>query len=91
MQDDRQLIVPWYHVTRWSVFVHRLGQLREHDATRIAKMLDRVDKDSEQVGQLSFDSDRLLHFRRMPTHTLVILKKADTRSISGGAPHVAPK
>jgi len=51
------------------------GQLREHDAARIAKMLDGVDRDLEPVGQLPFDSD-CLHFRRTPTHTLVILKKA---------------
>jgi len=33
------------------------GQLREHDAARIAKMLDGVDRDLEPVGQFPFDSD----------------------------------
>jgi hypothetical protein len=31
--------------------------LREHDAARIAKMLDGVDRDLEPVGRLPFDSD----------------------------------
>jgi len=61
------------------------GQLREHDAPRIAKILDIADRDSELVGQLPFNRDCALHFRRTPTHTLLVLKKTDVGHIPIGA------